>query len=1304
MDPSRAAGGFSHLLGDGRTWPAAGTSHRRRAERTGRRWVGRLLLASAAILASAGATAAQQITIVDEHPRLVFRVDGTPGARTFQTVRDLYNSNGGDNPFHKEVQLWHDRGLYVTDSATDASMYIITGDLSHAESALNYMSSNWVYYDSESSERGLKWALAYDWIHDAWAQSSSPPPDLAAKLTSIEGSLANWVSAALADLDGNSLSLWHGRASTGAAVWTAALALPAGNSTYDSYRSRAFNHWQQSLKATHASGGWPEGPTYWANNRAVNFPLAYEAYQSAVTAAPALTVSDPLGDLRTLGLWQAYTERGDGSFERYGDVSSAVFISNGTFGRSLDYYARITQDPALAAFAEHARAYRHPMLYDDWYGWMYAVGYDPNLPKPAGYDPAHPEACLSSALPHAMLFGKDALGMAVMRQGWNPGDTSISFKAGDYMAHHGHCDQGTFTIFKYAPLVINSGGYGDMAGDHRLNYYVRTVAVNSILVQRPDEIWTPSGGAPPGGYTNDGGQRIIKATGSSITSYEAWLAEKTSGRNYECADITAFANVDDRYSYVASDLTRAYNSTLYDSEGQGGKVSSVTRQVVYLQDADAMVVFDRVASTDPTYKKKWLLHTPNKFIGGDEVVARGSATNGIIEVNGASIVGNTMTMTNSGGRLFLQVLSPRSYRVNKVGGADYRFYVEDDGNDADGYDGTNHSGGYTERTCNDFGDWRIEVSPTAANLFDTFLTVLVPRASTVETVDQAALLLDSPLATVMQLGNEVVGFGTHGLISSNLSYRLDGGGTFDHLIVDLAPAQMYWVFDGTGLRSVRTNDAGVLAFTETAAGPHDIAFTSSAGPATLLWTGSTDNRWDAGQVANWSWSSAAWPYRDGDHVIFNDTGAHMQPVAITGTVSPASVIVTNNTADITFSGTGSIAGGCGLTKNGGGTLTLATSNTYTGDTRVNAGTLILAAAHALGASTVRLGDTTGSSNASLLIAGEFAVDRDITVQDDGSPSSSRTLGGINTAGTAVLSGDITLQKPLTLTAAPGGTVRLAGALDNSAGKAITKTGEGRVTFDTIQTHGSGALLDIHAGTVDLNTDAGSAAVHNLALTVANDASTVNFGSSQHLKSLTLTDGTACLTAGGAKVLTTKALTVDKTTAKLDLMDNGLVVDYAGTTSPVDAIRDYLAAGCGPNAKWATGLGITSAQARADHAADPLVPTALGYRDDTAGQKVTVKYTWQGDTNLDGVVDITDDYFSFLDGFNGAAPVSWSSGDLNYDGVIDIANDYFAFLDGFNLQSGTLGGLEADPPTIPEPATLSLVALGSALLLRRRSRR
>ena len=177
-------------------------------------------------------------------------------------------------------------------------------------------------------------------------------------------------------------------------------------------------------------------------------------------------------------------------------------------------------------------------------------------------------------------------------------------------------------------------------------------------------------------------------------------------------------------------------------------------------------------------------------------------------------------MTNGGGKLFLQVLLPSEYTVNKVGGTNHRYYVEDDGDDSDGYDGTNHDG-YSETSWHDYGNWRIEISPKAAASFDTFLNVLRPRHSSTSSVESAEVLLDGPMATVMRVGERVVGFGTGGQIDQDLTYAL-GGGTRRHLIVDLDPGGFYKITGETGYELAYANGAGVLSFTETAPGAHEI--------------------------------------------------------------------------------------------------------------------------------------------------------------------------------------------------------------------------------------------------------------------------------------------------------------------------------------------------------------------------------------------------------------------------------------------------------------------------------------------------
>jgi autotransporter-associated beta strand protein len=362
--------------------------------------------------------------------------------------------------------------------------------------------------------------------------------------------------------------------------------------------------------------------------------------------------------------------------------------------------------------------------------------------------------------------------------------------------------------------------------------------------------------------------------------------------------------------------------------------------------------------------------------------------------------------------------------------------------------------------------------------------------------------IDAGHPVILQLVNHVT-LGVGYDMDSETVYMHDGYG--DYL------AQMTW--GGTYMG----NEMGAVTVLQL-----------TANPQTLVWTGAIDNRWDIVQTANWSAGGAARKYSEGAPVVFDDTGAHTLPINLTATVHPASVLVSNEAGNILLAGPGSIAGPCGLTKNGRGTLTLATRNAYTGDTRINAGTLIVAAPDALGASAVRLGDTTGSSDASLLVSGEFDVDRPITVQDDGSPLSVRTLGGTNTSGAATFSGGVTLKDDLTLTAAPGGTVSLTGPLDDLAGKTLTKIGAGTLVIDGRQEYGPGSVWNIDEGAVFMQTDAGTETTIYLTVNVGGagtDASVI-FGADEHLAMLHIMSAGVATLGAGCHVLVLDSLWID----------------------------------------------------------------------------------------------------------------------------------------------------------------------------------
>lgn len=223
----------------------------------------------------------------------------------------------------------------------------------------------------------------------------------------------------------------------------------------------------------------------------------------------------------------------------------------------------------------------------------------------------------------------------------------------------------------------------------------------------------------------------------------------------------------------------------------------------------------------------------------------------------------------------------------------------------------------------------------------------------------------------------------------------------------------------------------------------------------------------------------------------------------------------------------------------------------------------------------------------------------------------------------------------------------------------------------IQKSGAGALRAAHVRAATLSVDAGEFRV-NPTLAANSEQAT------SRLATLNIAGGPAA------------------PTAKLHLGNNSLVIDYASGTSPVDEVRQYLAAG------RATGFGIVAS------GSDPLA--RLSYVEASeifttfpaqfAGQpldasSLLVAYTLAGDTNLDFRVDIAD-FSSLAASFNQSG--GWRQGDFDYDGMTSLA-DFSLLAAGFNQSLAAAGR----PSAVPEPAAGSLLlAAAGALAGRRRS--
>jgi len=204
----------------------------------------------------------------------------------------------------------------------------------------------------------------------------------------------------------------------------------------------------------------------------------------------------------------------------------------------------------------------------------------------------------------------------------------------------------------------------------------------------------------------------------------------------------------------------------------------------------------------------------------------------------------------------------------------------------------------------------------------------------------------------------------------------------------------------------------------------------------LYWTDAAGNGlWDINTSQNWDDNTGTPAYYlqtplPGDAVVLNETYVTVsQAITLNTVVSPASVVVSNTIYNYALSGTGGIAGGASLVKLGGGSLMLASSNSYTGGTLCLGGTLIVG-------SDTNLGATVSSlvlSNTTLSLTNTFTMNasRGVTMLTD-------TI--FDTASGKQLTFDGDIAGPANLIKTDSGTLVLGGGLNSFTGGVIVDSG------------------------------------------------------------------------------------------------------------------------------------------------------------------------------------------------------------------------------------------------------------------------
>ena len=273
-----------------------------------------------------------------------------------------------------------------------------------------------------------------------------------------------------------------------------------------------------------------------------------------------------------------------------------------------------------------------------------------------------------STLPLAHLA--EGIGRVYARGSWKDDAAWFRFECGDWWAEHNHFEAGNFEIFKNEPLATESGEYVLYDTNHSMNWLIRTIAHNCILVFNPAETWTVMRDGGRTTYANDGGQAPKSRI---VPTLEEWKAKKTQ---FNRSTLLAYDTTPE-YLYVAGDFTKAYSEQ---------KMKQWVRQIVFLRP-DTFVIFDKVVSTKPEFEKTWVLHGRNEPVIKD----------------------NTFVFTNGKGKLTGQILLPTKVSVSSVNGYTYGGKTFD------------LPANPSTATAN---KWRIEIKPKESQTEDVFVNVL----------------------------------------------------------------------------------------------------------------------------------------------------------------------------------------------------------------------------------------------------------------------------------------------------------------------------------------------------------------------------------------------------------------------------------------------------------------------------------------------------------------------------------------------------------------------------------------------------
>lgn len=374
----------------------------------------------------------------------------------------------------------------------------------------------------------------------------------------------------------------------------------------------------------------------------------------------------------------------------------------------------------------------------------------------------------------------DKTGLSVSRTDWSDTATMVwVYNAPTKKAGHEHRDNNTFCIYKNAPQINNSGYYWSYGNPHYVNYYMRTIAHNSICVYDSTESYTNWGV----NVSNDGGQN----ESPTLFNYNDIFSPSAQKGSWE------LWGAGSDYCYNISDAEQSYDPT---------KLDQFRRRVLFYKPNQVIILDHLHLKNTATNQRdaKFILHFQQ------QPTINGSIVNTAVSNHIETFNGQDILQANGNGNVAIRTLLPLNSTTTRIGGAGYEFYV----------DGINYPLGVTPDTIHTTpGAWRIEVAPTT--IIDSLIFLhTIDIGDNLNASVAGGIAQQNPYTIGVDWTNTLFFFNAVG--DTNALYQVMNNVTGSRIVkifgADLVPSQLYDVLvDNAVVNSLNTDSVGVLETT-----------------------------------------------------------------------------------------------------------------------------------------------------------------------------------------------------------------------------------------------------------------------------------------------------------------------------------------------------------------------------------------------------------------------------------------------------------------------------------------------------------